>query len=134
MRERVAHRTEAAADFAGELVRRQRARRVQHTVTRPVVVVEQGPQVLKIHGRLLSCTLRAMVDAADATGPWPRARVVTPCGSRAALRNICNQERENKQGHAARAGCPRLPLARGALEYMQRITGKETATRRSSST
>src|SRR5262245_9807749 len=50
---RVADRFETTPDIARELLRRQNGCRVQHSIPRPVVVIEEGLEVGQIHGWIL---------------------------------------------------------------------------------
>src|SRR6185295_1822623 len=54
MRDRLTHRLEAAPEIAVVLIRRQWFERSEHTIARPVVIVDERLQVGEIHGNTLA--------------------------------------------------------------------------------
>jgi len=61
MDERVADRRETAAEVACELFRRESLGRIQHAVPRPIVEVEKGSQILKVHGGIIHHTSNLVI-------------------------------------------------------------------------
>ena len=49
MNQRLPNRAEAAPEILIELLGRQRFDRLEHPVPRPVVIVEEGPEIVKRH-------------------------------------------------------------------------------------
>ena len=90
MRDRVANRSEAAAEIARELLRGQRLDGVQHAVASPVVEVDERAEVLVGHGAILDRGSGFGVrDSGIGDRGSGRASVIGPRGPRPQLAAGC---------------------------------------------